>query len=181
MLYRNSIFYKQAFHRELDPIFYKQAFHRELSQPYKQAFHRELSQAAIQAFHRELSQAALFFPQGAVTTCTLFNVDRELSQAALFSMSSSIVQTVTGIKCLLYAYDLILWYSDPKKNAQERMESALNSALKLLANWCDNNRTVINTAKTACQTFTLARHSINPHIRGKDTTLEKPKCSLISK
>ncbi|VDO00276.1 unnamed protein product [Rodentolepis nana] len=45
--------------------------------------------SCIQAFHRELSQAALFFPQGAVTTCTLFNVDRELSQAALFSMSSS--------------------------------------------------------------------------------------------
>ncbi|VDO15826.1 unnamed protein product, partial [Rodentolepis nana] len=53
---------------------------------------------------------------------------RELSQAALFSISSSITaelaQTVTGIKCLLYADDLVLWYSAP-----------LISALKLLANW----------------------------------------------
>ncbi|VDO10598.1 unnamed protein product [Rodentolepis nana] len=134
------------------------------------------------------------FPQGAVTTCTLFNVDRELSQAALFSMSSSmliidiaeLVQTVTGVKCLLYADDLVLWYfayfmqmiwyygipgllyaddlvlwysayftqmiwyygiPPPRKNAKERTKSALNSALKLLANLCDNNGMVINTAK----------------------------------
>ncbi|VDO02369.1 unnamed protein product [Rodentolepis nana] len=69
--------------------------------------------SCIQAFHRELSQAALFFPQGAVTTCTLFNVDRELSQAALFSMSSSIpnwksssayfMQMIWYYGCLLYA------------------------------------------------------------------------------
>ncbi|VDO10935.1 unnamed protein product [Rodentolepis nana] len=66
-----------------------------------------------------------------------------------------------------------LWYSAPKKNAQERTESALNCALKLLANWCDNNGMVINTAKTAFQTFSLARHSINPLLRYKDTTIER--------
>ncbi|VDO03815.1 unnamed protein product [Rodentolepis nana] len=114
-----------------------------------------------------LKLAKIGVPQGAVTSCTLFNVDRELSQAALFSMSSSIVQTVTGIKCLLYA--AVLWYSTPKKNAQEsygipplrktlrrtnceinaqeRTESALNCKLKLLANWCDNNGITYATSK----------------------------------
>ncbi|VDO02901.1 unnamed protein product, partial [Rodentolepis nana] len=35
----------------------------------------------------------------------------------------------------------------PKKNAHERTERALTCALKLLANLCDNNGMVINTAK----------------------------------
>ncbi|VDO12716.1 unnamed protein product [Rodentolepis nana] len=96
-------------------------------------------------------------PQGAVTSCTLFN--------AFINDIAELVQTVAGIKCLLYANDLVLWYSAPKKNAQERTESALNCALKLLANWCDNNGMVINTAKTAFQTFSLAHHSINPILR----------------
>ncbi|VDO00799.1 unnamed protein product [Rodentolepis nana] len=103
-------------------------------------------------------------PQGAVTSSTLFNV--------LFNDIAELVQTVTGIKCLLYADDLVQWYSAPKKNAQERTDSALKGALKLLANWCDNNGMVINTAKNAFQTFSLARHSIKPLQRYKDTSLE---------
>uniref|UniRef100_A0A0R3TRA2 ANK_REP_REGION domain-containing protein n=1 Tax=Rodentolepis nana TaxID=102285 RepID=A0A0R3TRA2_RODNA len=101
-----------------------------------------------------------------------------------------LVQTVTDIKCLLYSDDLILCYSAPKKNfqknaqkrtespqtkknAKERTESALRCALKLLANWCDNNGMVIKTAKTAFQTFSLPRHSINTLLRYKDTTPER--------
>ncbi|VDO11525.1 unnamed protein product, partial [Rodentolepis nana] len=104
-------------------------------------------------------------PQGAVTSCTLFNV--------FINDIAESVQTVTGIKCLLYADDLALWYSAFKKNAQERTESALNGALKLLANWCDNNGMVINTAKTAFQTFSLAHHSINPLlIKATEVTLK---------
>ncbi|VDN99960.1 unnamed protein product [Rodentolepis nana] len=85
-------------------------------------------------------------PQGAGTSCTLSDV--------FINDIAELVQTVTGIKCLLYADDLVLWYSAPKKNAKKRTESALNSALKLLANWCDN------TAKTAFQTFSLAHHPL---------------------
>ncbi|VDO15252.1 unnamed protein product [Rodentolepis nana] len=84
-------------------------------------------------------------PQGALTSCTLFNV--------FINDIAELVQTVTGIKCLLYADDLVLWYSASKENAKERTESALNCGLKLLANWCDNNGMVINTAKTAFQTY----------------------------
>ncbi|VDO16152.1 unnamed protein product [Rodentolepis nana] len=65
-------------------------------------------------------------PQGAVTSCTLFNV--------FINDTVELVQTVTGIKGLLDADDLVLWYSASKKNARERTESALNCALKLLAN-----------------------------------------------
>ncbi|VDO01628.1 unnamed protein product [Rodentolepis nana] len=53
-------------------------------------------------------------PQRAVTSCTLFNV--------FINDIAELVQTVTGIKCLLYADDHVLWYSAPKKNPQERTE-----------------------------------------------------------
>nr|CDS26300.1 RNA directed DNA polymerase from mobile element [Hymenolepis microstoma] len=83
----------------------------------------------------------LSLPQGAVTSCSLFDV--------FINDIAELVQTVTGVEFLLYADDLVLWYSAPKKNAQKRTESALNYALKLLANWCNNNGMVINTSKTA--------------------------------
>ncbi|VDN96994.1 unnamed protein product [Rodentolepis nana] len=121
--------------------------------------------AAIKQLKCKKSPGEDGLPHGAVTSCTLFNV--------FINDIAELVQTVAGIKCLLYADDLVLWYSAPKKNAQERTESALNCALKQLANWCDNNGMVINTAKTAFQTFSLAHHSINPLLRYKDTTLEK--------
>ncbi|VDN97777.1 unnamed protein product [Rodentolepis nana] len=45
---------------------------------------------------------------------------QELSKAALFNVFiieiAELVQTVTGIKCLLYADDLVLWYSAPRRN-----------------------------------------------------------------
>ncbi|VDO14358.1 unnamed protein product [Rodentolepis nana] len=196
MLYQNPIFYKRAFHRELSqaalgPSIGSNLLQTGLPQGAVPALQTGLPQGAvtscIQAFHRELSQAALFFPQGAVTTCTLFNVDRELSQAALFSMvlRENFMQMILfyGIPPLfsqmIWYYGIpplrkfVLWYSAPKKNAQERRESVLNCAFKLLANWCDNNGMVINTAKTAFQTFSLARHRINSLLRYKDTTQEK--------
>ncbi|VDO13391.1 unnamed protein product [Rodentolepis nana] len=65
--------------------------------------------------------------QGAVTSCTLYNV--------FINDIAELEQTVTGVKCLLYADDPVLWYSAPMKNALDRTESALNCALKLLAYW----------------------------------------------
>uniref|UniRef100_A0A0R3TX41 Tick transposon n=1 Tax=Rodentolepis nana TaxID=102285 RepID=A0A0R3TX41_RODNA len=83
-----------------------------------------LSQAALlQAFHRELSQAALFFPQGAVTTCTLFNVDRELSQAALFSMSSSIYKQSRASST--YFMQTILFYVRQQWNGYQHHENCI--------------------------------------------------------
>ncbi|VDO13253.1 unnamed protein product [Rodentolepis nana] len=56
-------------------------------------------------------------PQGAVTSCTLFNV--------FINYVAELVQTVTGIKYLLYADDHVPWNSAPKKNAKERTDSAI--------------------------------------------------------
>ncbi|VDO02738.1 unnamed protein product, partial [Rodentolepis nana] len=67
----------------------------------------------LQAFHRELSQAALF---------------------AFINDIAELVQKVTEIKCLINGDGLVLWYFANKINAQERTESALNCALKLLWN-----------------------------------------------
>lgn len=79
--------------------------------------------------------------QRAVTSCSLFNIISDIAE---------LIQTVTGVKCLLYAGNLnLLWYSVPKKDAQKRMESVLNNPLKPLAN------------------------CINPHLMYKDTFLEQ--------
>ena len=104
-------------------------------------------------------------PQGAVSSCSLFNIYiNDLVEQ---------LQTVTGVKCLLYADDLVLLYTTAKKNAEKRTENALNDSLKLLANWSDDNGMVINTMKTAYQTFSLAHHSISPKIMYKNTTLQQ--------
>nr|CUU98317.1 hypothetical transcript [Hymenolepis microstoma] len=84
-------------------------------------------------------------PQGAVTSYFLFNVFN--------NDIANVVQTVNGVKCSLYADDLVLWYSAPKKNAQKRTEIAPNHALKLLPNWCENNGMVINTSKLHTKHF----------------------------
>ncbi|VDN99132.1 unnamed protein product [Rodentolepis nana] len=112
----------------------------------------------------QLCTAITSLPQGDVTSCTLFNV--------FINDIAKLVQTVTGIKCLLYADVLVLWYSAPKKNAQKRTESAINYALKLLANWFDNNGMVINTANIAFQTFSLVHHNTSLHLMHKDTSQE---------
>nr|CUU99818.1 hypothetical transcript [Hymenolepis microstoma] len=104
-------------------------------------------------------------PQEAVTACSLFNV--------LINDIAELVQTVKEVKCLLYADDLVLWYSAPKKDPQKRTEIALNYAPKILSNWCDNNGMVVNTSKTAYQTFSLAHRSISTHLMYKDTSLEQ--------
>ncbi|VDO12164.1 unnamed protein product [Rodentolepis nana] len=103
--------------------------------------------------------------QGAATIGTFFNV--------VINDIAELVQAVTGIKCLIYADDLVLWYSASKNNAPEKKESALNCALKLLANWCGNNGIVINITKTEFQAFYLARHSVDMLLRYKNATLEK--------
>ncbi|VDN99169.1 unnamed protein product [Rodentolepis nana] len=60
----------------------------------------------------------------------------------------------------------------PKKNAEERIESALNCVTQLLANWYDNNGMQSTPRKLRCKNC-FARHSINLLLRYKDTTIEK--------
>ncbi|VDO02581.1 unnamed protein product [Rodentolepis nana] len=86
-----------------------------------------------------------------VTSCTLFNV--------FINYVAELVQTVTGIKYLLYADDHVPWNSAPKKNAKERTDSAI-----IGVEW-------LSTPRKLHSKPILWPDSINPLLRYKDTTL----------
>jgi len=65
-------------------------------------------------------------PQAAVMSCSLVII--YLSEA---------IKSVTGVKCLLYADDLVLRYETPKGNDEAKTEKTRNAALDVLAKWCD--------------------------------------------
>ena len=72
-------------------------------------------------------QLQLGLPQGAITSCSLFNV-----------YINDLVQTLSqhqDIKVLLYVDDLVLWTAAPKKIAKQTIENSLNSALCDLSKW----------------------------------------------
>ena len=57
-------------------------------------------------------------------SCTLFNLYRKDLTDELNS--------IPGIKCLLYADDLVLWTEADKRKAEEKTEQILNKALATL-------------------------------------------------
>ena len=104
-------------------------------------------------------------PQGAVTSCSLFNIYvNDLVKS---------IKSVEGIHCLLYADDLVLWHETPKRNAEKATEAKLNQALDKIAQWCDDNALQINLAKTAYQSFSLAHTTINPKLKIKEMSISK--------
>ena len=104
-------------------------------------------------------------PQGAVTSCTLFNLYINDLTGELYSIS--------GIKCLLYADDLALWTEVDKRKAEEQTEHKLSKALTILEEWCERNNMKINTSKTAFQSFSLSHKTIHPRLRYKGTALSQ--------
>jgi hypothetical protein len=42
------------------------------------------------------------------------------------------LNSTPGIKCLLYAEDLVFWTEEDKRNAEEKTEQTLNKALAIL-------------------------------------------------
>jgi hypothetical protein len=50
---------------------------------------------------------------------------------------SEAIKSVTGVKCLLYADDLVLRYETSKRNDGAKTEKPRNSAFDVLAKWCD--------------------------------------------
>jgi len=91
-------------------------------------------------------------PQGAVTSCTLFN------------LYINDLNSIPGIKCLLYADDLVFWTEADKRKAEEKTEQILNKALATLEEWCEKNNMKINTSKTAFKSFSLAHKTIHPRL-----------------
>ena len=104
-------------------------------------------------------------PQGAVTSCTLF----------ILYINDLIgeLNSIPGIKCLLYADDLVFCTEVDKRKAEERAEHIQNKALAVLEEWRERNNTKINTSETAFQSFSLAHKTIHPRLRYKGTALSQ--------
>jgi hypothetical protein len=70
-------------------------------------------------------------PQGAVSSCTLFNLHiRDLIGE---------FNSIPGIKCLLYADDLLFWTEVDKRRAEEKTGQILSKAMTILEEWCERN------------------------------------------
>jgi hypothetical protein len=78
-------------------------------------------------------------PKGAVISCTLFNL--------CINGQFSELNSIPGIKCLLYANDLVFWTEVDKIKAEEKREQTLSKALAILEEWCERNNTNVNTSK----------------------------------
>jgi hypothetical protein len=102
-------------------------------------------------------------PQGAVTSCTLFNL---YINDLIYELNS-----IPGIECLLYADDLVFSTEVEKRKAEGKTEQLLNKALTVIEEWCERNNVKINTIKTAFQSFSLAHKTMHPRLRYKGTAL----------
>ena len=102
-------------------------------------------------------------PQGAVTSCSMFNV-----------YINDLIPTLKknkDVHVLLYADDLVLWTSAPKYRAKEIIETKLNRTLDDLHKWCTVNAMSINTSKSAYQTFSLSHKPVELHLALNDEPL----------
>ena len=110
-------------------------------------------------------QLRMGMPQGAVTSCSLFNI-----------YINDLIDNITiddGVYALLYADDLVFWTSVPKKDAKSTTENALNKALKTLQVWCTENAMNINISKTACQTFSLCHKQLDLQLVYNNNEIEQ--------
>ncbi|GFY66449.1 reverse transcriptase domain-containing protein [Trichonephila inaurata madagascariensis] len=62
---------------------------------------------------------------------------------------------ITGVRCLLYTDDLVIWTESPKKQAAQLIHRGLNLALKVLKRCCDENSMKVNLNKKVSVTFCL--------------------------
>ena len=99
-------------------------------------------------------------PQGSVMSPSLFNV--------MINDLPPLLQTSTGIKAALFADDLVLWLSLPKKKEKE-LSTRMNDTLNILSQWAQENAMTVNTSKTYYQVFTLAHKTpkINLHLNNE--------------
>ena len=65
----------------------------------------------------------------------------------------------------------MFWTEADKRKAEEKTEQTLSKALAVLEEWCGRNNIMINTSKTAFQSFSTAHKRIHPRLRYKGTAL----------
>ena len=109
-------------------------------------------------------------PQGAVTSCTLFNL--------YINDLIGELKSIPDIKCFVYADDLVFWTEADKRKAEEKTEQILNKTLVTLEDWCERNNMKINNSKTAFQSFSLDHKTIHPRSRYKGAALSQSNESI---
>ena len=95
-------------------------------------------------------------PQGAVSSCSLFNI--------FVNDLLSSLNLIPSIKCLLFAADLVIWTQALKNVAIKLIECCLNNALHMLSNWCEENNVTVNLEQTASQSFSLTHEAFRPRL-----------------
>ncbi|GFY61263.1 hypothetical protein TNIN_123711 [Trichonephila inaurata madagascariensis] len=62
---------------------------------------------------------------------------------------------ITGVRCLLYAENIVTWTESPMKQVTQLINHGLNLALKVLGCWCKENNMKVNLDKTVSVLFPL--------------------------
>ncbi|GBO36142.1 hypothetical protein AVEN_204261-1 [Araneus ventricosus] len=102
-------------------------------------------------------------PQGAVYSCTLFNID--------INDLLSTLKSISGVKCLLFDDDVVIWNQTPKLCSKDLIESRLNKALRVLSDWSDENTMTVNLQKSASQSFSLTHETFRPELQYQNTSI----------
>jgi len=101
----------------------------------------------------------------AITSCTIFNL--------YINDLIGELNSILGIKRLLYAGNLVFWTEVDKRKAEEKTERTLRKVLAILEKWCERNNMKINALKTAFQSFSPAHKTIHARLRYKGTALSQ--------
>ena len=105
-------------------------------------------------------------PQGAVISCSLFNL--------MVNDILVAVRCVPGVQALLYADDLIIWATSSHIMG---LEATINSALVKLEEWAKLNAMTVNTTKTTYQLFSLSTRRPTVNLRYCGSELEEVNMS----
>ncbi|XP_071035169.1 uncharacterized protein [Parasteatoda tepidariorum] len=101
-------------------------------------------------------QSKVGLPQGAVSSCTLFNIYINDLVDKLTSLD--------GINVCMFADDVVIWTEAENSQAYEdqrnNLEGVMNKALEVLQSWSKENNMIINKNKTVYQFYSLRR--VNP-------------------
>jgi hypothetical protein len=80
------------------------------------------------------------------------------------------LNSIPGIKCLLYADGLVFWTEVDKRKAEEKTDQTQGKAQTILEEWCERNQIKINTSKTASQSSPVHK-TIRVRLRYKGAAL----------
>lgn len=104
-------------------------------------------------------------PQGAVLSTTLFNI-------FINDLPQKIQES--GVKCALFADDLVMWTSKPK-NKTIQLEKTMQQSLTNLQKWTKENLMTVNTTKSNYQIFSLRKNPLKIKLNFEGQQLSETK------